>query len=315
VVWFTGPYLSQYLFDAEAQDAIRYYLSDGGKVVMCGDRIAYDMAAEGEDSLGGEFLGGVMGCAYFEEMESGLTMPHLYLEATDTVRVFGTPVAVDLDSVLVYRGCPYPKDMSYVLTNESPPSGYTAQPLLEVLNPGWVASADGAIYTEYQGQGQCVFVNFDLCGMINHTRGYCNGDAADPAPDFIGGTYEGRVDLMRVILEDIFGLPSGGGGQADVPAPKLPLHQWALDQNAPNPWAGSTEIAFEVGSRARVAVRVFNVAGQLVRTLVDEPREPGRYSVSWDGRDRAGKRVASGLYFYKMEAGPYKATRKMLMVK
>jgi len=121
------------------------------------------------------------------------------------------------------------------------------------------------------------------------------------------------VELLRVILEDIFGLPSSGG-IAEVPQPGGQACRWALSQNSPNPWAGSTEIVFEVSSRARVTVKVFNVAGQLVRTLVDEHKEPGRYGVSWDGKDRSGKRVASGVYFYKMEAGPYKATRKMLMV-
>ena len=75
VVWFTGPYFSNYLFDKEAQIAIRAYLADGGKVVLCGDRIAYDMAVVGEDSLGGEFLAGVLGTTYQEEMEGAFDKP------------------------------------------------------------------------------------------------------------------------------------------------------------------------------------------------------------------------------------------------
>jgi hypothetical protein len=139
-------------------------------------------------------------------------------------------------------------------------------------------------------------------------------DAASPAPDFDAGTYDGRVELLRVILEDIFGLPSSGG-VAGTPGSPAPAYRWSLGQNSPNPWGASTEIAFEVASRARVSMRVFNVAGQLVRTLVDGEMEAGPHWVSWDGRDRAGRQVASGVYFYKMEAGPYKATNKMLLVR
>jgi hypothetical protein len=315
VVWFTGPYFSNYLFDAEAQAALRDYLGDGGKVVLCGDRIAYNMSVEGvgEDSLGGEFLGGILGSTYVDEMPGAFTYPFAYAVPAGSVQVFGTPVAVDLDTIAVYRECPSLKDMSYVLTNASPPSGYTAQQLMYISNPT-VAAADEVIYTEYEGQGQCAYVNFDLSASVNHSRGYCSGDVANPAPDFAAGTYDGRVELFRVILEDIFGLPSSGG-TAGVPEPGEPVHQWSLSQNTPNPWTSATEIRYEVASSARVSIRVFNVAGQLVRTLVDGQADPGRHSVSWDGRDRSGKPVASGVYFCRMEAGSYKAARKMLVVK
>ncbi|MFZ1946927.1 MAG: FlgD immunoglobulin-like domain containing protein, partial [bacterium] len=312
VVWFTGTgYWG--ILGGPAQRALRDFLGDGGKVVLCGETIAYEMD-QGADSLGGEFLSGVMGCDYLADMEYPFTKPYLYMGASDSISVLGTPMAVDLDSLVVYRECPDLKWMDYVLTNSAPPSGYTAQPLLAVLNPGAVAEADGAIYTEYQGQGQCVFLDFDLCSLISHIEGYCSGDGAPPAPDFVAGNYNGRVELVRVILEDIFGLPSSGG-VARVPEPKTPGWHWALFQNTPNPWAGSTEISFEVASSARVAMRVYNVTGQVVRTLVDEPRDPGRHAVSWDGRDAAGQRVASGVYFYKLAAGPYTATRKTIVVK
>jgi hypothetical protein len=313
VVWFTDPYHWNYLFDMEAQLAIRDYLADGGKVVLCGDHIAYNMEEVGEDSLGGEFLSGVMGSTYVEEMPSPVTYPFVYAVAAESVAVFGNPVGIDLDTVLVYRECPDMKDMSYVLTNASPPAGYTAQRLMSVANPT-IAQADEAIYVEYQGVGQCVYVNFDLSASVNHSLGYCDGDVQAPARDFTPGAYYGRVELMRVILEDIFGLPSEGG-IAGGPEPRQPVYQWALAQNAPNPCGASTEIRFEVAREGRVRVKVYNASGQLVRTLLDEQREPGRYGISWNGKDRAGRDVASGVYFYSLEGQGYRTTRKMLVVR
>jgi hypothetical protein len=325
VVWFTGPYYSTRLFSREAQQALREYLADSGKVVLCGDRIAFDMAptaqgGNGEDSLNGEFLSGIMGAAYLREMESPFNpggLPFAYAKSAPTVNVFGTPVAIPLDSMVVYRECPYLKDMSYVQVNPNPPVGYTAQPLLHLKNPIGVAHADEAIYTEYQGVGQCVYVNFDLSASINHKKLFCTGATQPPAPMYPPGNYYGRVELMKVILNNLFGLPpnSGGGGTSDVPtAPKV-VYRWALAQNAPNPLADDTEIHFEVASTADVSIKVYNTAGQLVRVLVNERVSPGRGSTHWDGRNLAGEHVAGGVYFFRMEADRFTATKKMVVVK
>jgi hypothetical protein len=319
VVWFTGPYFANYLIDKPAQKALRDYLGGGGKVVLCGDRLAYNMASTleggvGEDSLDGDFLAGVMGCDYLEEMEGGLSRPYLYAVGAETVQVFGEPVAIELDTLLIYRECPYLKDMSYVAVIDSPPAGYIAQCLMRLTDAS-VGDADEVIYTEYQGVGQCVFVNFDLSASANHERGYCAGSAAEPAPDFTAGTYDGRVDLMRVILEDVFGLPSnGGGGPADV-YPQPGNRRWALAPSMPNPSISSAEIRYEVARTARVRIKIYNALGQEIRVLVEGVKEPGEHSAPWDMRNGLGERVSSGVYFCNMEAGDFKATRKILVLR
>ena len=319
IVWFTGPYFSNYLFDKEAQIAIQSYLNQGGKVVLAGDRIAYNMAVVGEDSLGGEFLNGIMGTHYIEEMEGGFDKPYTYLEAAPSVQVFGGTVPIPMDSLLIYRECPYLKDMSYVVASSSPDSGYTAQSLLYVLNPAVTADpADGAIYVEKPVEGgQCVYINYDLCAQVTHRATYCSGAGAAGVPAFDPGYYYGRVDLMRTILEDLFNLappfPGGGGGTSD--RSRETQFRWALGQNMPNPVASATEIRFEVASTSDVSIKVYNAMGQLVRTLRNERIQPGRYSVHWDGTNASGEKVSSGVYFYKMEAGKFQATHKMLIVK
>jgi hypothetical protein len=320
IVWFTGPYLSNYLIDGDAQHYIRDYMSEGGKVVLCGDGLALCMASgslggNGEDSLGtdGEFLGGVMATEYLEEMEAPFDRPYLCPIAEESVSVFGVPTAIELDTMVVFRECPELKDMSYVRAKDPPLDGYTAQHVMRIEG-GWVGTAHEVMYSEYLGVGQCVFVNFDLSGSVNHSRGYCSGSAGEPAPGFAPGTYDGRVELMRVILEDIMGLPSDGGGPADVDDPPVD-HRWALHQNVPNPCVGATDIRYELAHPAVVSIKVYNPQGQVVKVLESRTKGVGPHAVRWGGRNSAGERVSSGVYFYKIEAGPFTATRKMLVLR
>jgi len=316
VVWFTGPYYTNYLFDATAQYAMRDYLGVGGKVVLLGDRIALNMApcpvGICEDSLGGDFLSGIMGADYLEEMASPFTKPYVYCAGVESLTILGTPTTIDFDTLLVYRECPYLRDMSWIKTETAPPMGYHAQPLVTVLNPD-VPVADMVTYSEYLNVGQSVFVNFDLCGSVNHSSTYCSGGAA-LAPAYDAGVYEGRVELMRLILEDVFGLPPSGGGMAGNPDTPGQVYGWRLAQNAPNPCISITEIRFELPHRAVVRVTVYNALGQKVRVLVDESLEAGEHSISWDGRNASGQRVSSGVYFYRMHAQGFTTTKKMLVV-
>jgi hypothetical protein len=204
--------------------------------------------------------------------------------------------------------------MSYVAAIDSPPAGYTAQPLV-YLTDASVGAADEVIYTEYQGAGQCAFVNFDLAASVNHERGYCSGVTPGPTPGFDPGVYDGRVDLMRVILEDVFGLPSAGGAGTEPVDPEPGDFRWRLAQNTPNPCINTTQIRYELARSARVRIAVYDALGRRVRTLVAATQEPGEHTARWDGCNDRGERVSSGVYFYNMEAGDFAATRKMLVLR
>ncbi len=91
--------------------------------------------------------------------------------------------------------------------------------------------------------------------------------------------------------------------------------EFALLQNAPNPFNPVTTIAFALPEQADVSVKVYNMAGRVVRTLVDGSEGPGTHSVVWDGRDEAGRSVASGVYFYRMSAGDFSERRMMVLLK
>ena len=104
------------------------------------------------------------------------------------------------------------------------------------------------------------------------------------------------------------------GVQVDVTtgvgnAPVLPK-EFALDQNYPNPFNPTTNIKYAVPTDSHVRLDVYNIIGQKVATLVDEVRPAGFYTAKFDA-----SKFASGLYFYKMEAGKVSFLKKMMLVK
>ncbi len=88
-----------------------------------------------------------------------------------------------------------------------------------------------------------------------------------------------------------------------------------LSGNYPNPFNPVTTINYSLNEKSDVTVEVFNLKGQLVRTLVNETKDAGNHEVQWTGDDNNGKNVGSGVYFYKMRAGRYTATKKMILLK
>ena len=99
--------------------------------------------------------------------------------------------------------------------------------------------------------------------------------------------------------------------------PDLP-EKFALYQNYPNPFNPSTSIQFKVqGGQSPIytSLKIYNIRGQLVKTLVEEEKSPGDYQVIWDGTNDEGKEVASGIYFYQLKANAQILTKKMLLLR
>jgi hypothetical protein len=88
-----------------------------------------------------------------------------------------------------------------------------------------------------------------------------------------------------------------------------------LNDNYPNPFNPTTEISYSLKKSGPVSIRIFNVKGQVVKTLVNEDQSAGTHSVTWKGSDNSGKDVSSGVYFYRMTAKDYKSTKKMMLMK
>ena len=92
--------------------------------------------------------------------------------------------------------------------------------------------------------------------------------------------------------------------------------EFALLQNFPNPFNPETTIGYELAESADVTLQIYNVVGQVVRTLMaSESQSVGRYQVRWDGMDDRGTPVSSGIYFYQISAGKFQDVRKLMLLK
>ncbi|HVO75649.1 MAG TPA: T9SS type A sorting domain-containing protein, partial [Ignavibacteriaceae bacterium] len=88
-----------------------------------------------------------------------------------------------------------------------------------------------------------------------------------------------------------------------------------LYQNYPNPFNPSTKINFEIKNRTRINLTVFNFLGEKVKTLADEEKDPGKFSLEWTGKDSKGMSVSSGIYFIRLTAGTKTRSIKVLLLK
>jgi hypothetical protein len=111
------------------------------------------------------------------------------------------------------------------------------------------------------------------------------------------------------------GILDTGGGVAAPDLPEGPPVAFRLHPAAPNPFERETVIAFDLPRGAQATARIYNVAGALVKTLVQAPVAAGRHELAWQGLDDQGRRVAQGVYLLRLDAGPLVATRKLVLTR
>ena len=117
------------------------------------------------------------------------------------------------------------------------------------------------------------------------------------------------VDYNSGILEFDYVEPS------DAKEPKAVPEGFALSQNYPNPFNPSTNFTYSVPNTTDVRIAIYDLFGREIKTLVNESKEAGTYNITWNGRDSHNRQVATGVYFYKMQATGFEKTMKMMIVK
>ena len=90
---------------------------------------------------------------------------------------------------------------------------------------------------------------------------------------------------------------------------------FSLRPNYPNPFNPSTTIRYDLPERAEVTIEIFDMLGRHVRTLIKQTQQPGHQSVIWDGRNEQGHEIASGVYIYRLRAGSFTQSHKMLLLR
>jgi hypothetical protein len=174
-------------------------------------------------------------------------------------------------------------------------------PALTGIKPMWVYPADKVKFTGMVGdqeKGKIGLMFYD-----DTTWGsFANTPPVHPTND--GGR------IMFAELEITFPLPDVSANN-DVVTPVASM----LQQNYPNPFNPTTTISFNMPKTGNVNLSVYNVKGQLVKTLVNSTQTAGSNSVVWNGDDNSGSSVTSGIYFYKVTTNGKSETRKMMLMK
>jgi uncharacterized repeat protein (TIGR01451 family) len=147
-------------------------------------------------------------------------------------------------------------------------------------------------------------VTIEITGSVSdisiQNRAEVSGNEADP--DLSGNT----AACVTHLECPQSGVPDGSGGIGTA----------IVYQNRPNPLNPNTVIGFSTTARAQVGLRIYSSSGRLVAVLVDQPMGPGEHQVTWDGTNDSGRRVASGVYYYKLSIdGAEVGSRKAVLLR
>ena len=165
-----------------------------------------------------------------------------------------------------------------------------------------------------------------------HDNGLISLQAAKFPVAIVSDKFQGQLKVITAFDQDGYDIRHrlNDGGQIlisdtqfkflkyvvqDQPQNSLLPSNFALEQNFPNPFNPATSIRYALPQKVAVKLQVYNTLGQLVQTLVNVEQEAGFYQVNWDATEARGRRVSSGIYFYLLSAGDFRATRKMLLLK
>lgn len=159
----------------------------------------------------------------------------------------------------------------------------SSDPIIDKICDGQRFVATGTTQVGFDGY---VWYNFYLPASSGYTTGWSSGH------------YLNVYDPTLVETEPN-GLPVG----------------FSLSHNYPNPFNATTIISYSLQKSLHINITIYNSLGQKVKTLVDEQKPAGEYQIIWDGRNDSGEEVASGVYFYRMSAGAFSESKKMVLLR
>ncbi len=288
VIWFTGDHRLTLLSSQDVVDLMNY-LDGGGKLFLTSQDAAEKLSSSGT-ALDSTFLADYLHASYGGGCE-------LYLAKGAT----GDPLA---DSLYMFFSEVYApgNQVSKDIVIPDP----SASEIIRYAK-GFTSPTDSVAGIKYQGDFKVVLFGFGFEGM-------------DSSGSYFSGGY---LSKPVFVMERVLNWLRGSSDVSDEEDEMVNLPKAIqLYQNHPNPFNPSTNIRFMVhGSPFMVhrpiqtTLKVYNVRGQLVRTLLDEEKTPGEYSVTWDGKNQQGREVSSGIYFYELRAKDQSEVKKMVLLK
>jgi hypothetical protein len=291
-MWFSGD-LSEASLNKRDQQQLILWLSEAGpdaerNLLMTGNGIGRWVALD-NDTL--DFYSEWLAAEYL-----GCTGFTFSLGVCDEPGEHDFMTYADAECAL-YNGYSLVCSYEYVQPMEGIPG--TEIPVRYVYDGGHSLPA-GVAHTHPTLGYRTVYLGFGTAFMMEGVEG----------EQFFGGI-EDRVDLISNIMAYFNRLPERPGTGVEHEAVLPP----ALRGARPNPFNPATTIEYSIDAPGHVTLRVHDVAGHLVRTLVDAEQGPRGYEVSWDGTTDGGFRAASGVYFLRMEVPGYEAVRRLVLLK
>jgi hypothetical protein len=231
----------------------------------------------------------------------------------------------------LYRIDPSKGDAAFV--GSSPGLNYTGLSFSPLSGKLWATTREpyDSIYTIDTRNGVATAVGSTGLFAINLSLAFNSAGTLYVLIDNgLGGDYLATVDTLTGIPNLVFDIALAVKNlramamisvltSVDIEQKKLQPQSYALSQNYPNPFNPTTVIRYSLspnpspngrGEGVRVTLKVFDLLGREVATLVNEKKDAGRYSVQWDA-----SRLSSGVYFYTLQAGEYRDTKRMILLK
>jgi hypothetical protein len=305
VIWLHGDGLAR-TYEAETRIGLQTFLQSGGHLLSSGDNVAYALGTGGlSEDVG--FLGAYLGIEFPAAADDKTADRALNVQGSG---LLGLPFTLGL-----YGECPGIPRRFDKLTLAAPVPGFNANDVVATYEAGGVTDNGRAAIVKnvfLTGGGVAVHCGFDLAALVSV------GDVPLATRGVGGGSNGPACILQRVLVED-FGLPATQfagciNSGTEAPVVELPRSGFELSEAWPNPVTERTTVRFSVPARSHVRIGVYNVLGQRVKALVDETVEADLHVREWDGSGDDGARVSSGIYFFRMDAGDFSATRKAVVV-
>ncbi len=121
--------------------------------------------------------------------------------------------------------------------------------------------------------------------------------------------------LYAVTAIDSFGNESDFSNIVNTQTELSPTDALFLHQNYPNPFNPTTTLSYKLPESSHVKLSIYNIKGQEIKKLVNEFQTAGEYTIKWNGLDKNGLKVASGIYFYKIKAGDFSMFKRMTITR
>ena len=180
---------------------------------------------------------------------------------------------------------------------------------------------DGNLLTSGSGQQTLFLWSNRTPGVLNVSAVKVDGQGASGSGRLFEMVFRTSVAPSSADFEVTESVLVGLDGAVDVltHAEIGELHalpeRFVLERNQPNPFNPATVIGYHLPAAGLVRLAIYNLLGQEVRVLVNEPMNAGSYTARWDGTDERGRQVASGVYLYRLQAGSFTSSRRMLLLK